>query len=133
MELKNLMSLANTYSNKACVEFGLSDKEEVYSYVLSQLHRLQKNLDEKTYSPKECCAYINRCVRGYVQHWIRGHSNLIKTPRNHPFFSSQRLLDSDTIYYDEYTEELPDFIYEIMEDFEFRRRIANAYLRYLSS
>ena len=128
------MSLANTYCIKACSDFGLSDIDEVYSYVLSQLPRLQINLDEKTYSLKECYSYINLSVRGYVQHWIRGQSNIIRTPRKYPFYSTQRLLDSDTIYYDDnHIDDLPDFIYEIMEDFEFRRRICNAYLRYLES
>lgn len=133
MDTQTLMSLAQTYCNKACSEFKLSDKEEVFSYVLSQLPRLQRNLDENKFSPKQCYSYINRCVKGYVQHWIRGQSNLIRTPRQHPFYTTQRLLDSDTIYYDEYIDELPDHIVEIMENSEFRQRISNAFLRYLES
>lgn len=109
------------------------DRDEFFSYVLVKVPGMVSRMDTKEFTLTQCKSFIKKSIRGYCLHYLRDESHLIKTPRSQEPYTTQPMLDTDPGHSQEPHLGLPEYIEDILETPHLRKRISNAYLRYLDT
>lgn len=130
MDVKTVMDMAEKVAKTVAFQYH-QEYTDLLSYCSVYIPGLIGRVDT-TRPEKSQLSFIKRSLRGYFLHYLRDGAPMIKTPRGSakiPVSTIHENIKETT----QETEELPEWLLLGLENKVYSKRLANAYLRYLST